>query len=205
MTKAKEMAKKRPEIRKVLDALMDLVGEHNVCCLDIGKLFNRIQERFQQSAGAVLTDADLEAETRSLKGLASKESSICYRMGVKYNELRRLLGNEDAEGLIADEPRLEFTEVGLHGRVAEQFSEAQTVANGIHKMVQLVQYADLNGMTLGDADPGGIQISLLQNDGRWKSRKFRDCCADELGQTVIVIKAQRGIPVDDPFDNFDLD
>lgn len=205
MSKAREMAKKKPEMRKVLDALLDLVGEHNVCCLDMGKLFNRVQERFQQSGGAGLTDADLEPETRLLKGVASKESSICHRIGVKYNELRGIIGREDAEALIADDPRLELSEAVLYGRVAEQFNEAQTIANGIHKMVQLVQYADLNRMTLADADPGAIQISLLQSDGRWKSRKLRDCSADELGQTVIAIKAQRGIPVDDPWDDFDLD
>ncbi len=201
MSRKKGIAKKKPEIRKVLDGLMGLFTEHNGCCLELGTLFNRIQERFEQAGGGEL----LEAETRSLKGLAAKESSICYRMGRKYNELSQLLGREAAEALIEDDPRLSFTDVILYGKVAEQFSELQIVGQGIHKMVQLVEYAALNRMTLGEADPGATQISLLQNDGRWKSCRLRDCSVDELGQTVIAIKAQRGIPVDDPFDSFDLD
>lgn len=206
MSKAKELAKKKPEIRKVVTALIDISSEHNVCCLDLGRLFSQIDKRFKQAAAAGVTNVDLETdETRSLKSLASKESSICYRMGLKYNELRGILGREDTEALIADEPMLECSEAALFGKVAEQFSEAQAVANGIHKMVQLVEYAELNGMTLGDTDPGATEISLLQNDGRWKRRKLRDCRIEDLEQTVIALKTQRGIPVDDPWDSIDLE
>ena len=69
-------------------------------------------------------------------------------------------------------------------------------------MVQLVEYAKLNGMTFGDADPGASEISLLQQSGGWKKCAFRDCSADELKQTVIAIKVQRGIPVEKDFDDF---
>jgi len=198
------MAKENPEIRKVLDALVGIFMEHNLCCYEIGTLFNRIRE-LPQAGHEGLSKSDREAKTRALNEQMSKESSICYRMGLKYDELRRLLGQQEAEALIENDPKLSFTDVVLYGKVAERFSESQVVAHGIHKMVPLVEYAELNGMTLADADPGASEISLLQNDGRWKRRKFRDCSADELGQTVIAIKAQRGILVDDTLDSFDLD
>jgi hypothetical protein len=82
-------------------------------------------------------------------------------MGLKYNELRQLLGSEEAEALIEEDPRLSVTDVVLYGKVAERFSEPHAVAYGIYKMVQLVDYAELTGMTLGDADPGASQISLI--------------------------------------------
>jgi hypothetical protein len=195
MSKAEQMAKEKPEIQKVLDGLIELFTEHNRGCYEMGTLYNRIQE-FQKAGAEGLDESDLEAETRSLKGLASKESSICYRMGLKYNELRHFLGQEDAEALIEDDPRLSFTDVILYGKVAERFSEPHTVAYGIEKMVELAEYAELNGITFEKADPGACEISVIQEGGRWKRCTFRDCRVDELKQTVVAIKVQRGIPIE---------
>ncbi len=204
MSKAEQIANENPEIRKVLDVLVQLFTEHNGCCYEMGTLYNRIQ-KFQHAGAEGLNESDLEAETRSLKRLASKESSICYRMGLKYNELRQLLGQEEAEALIENDPKLSFTKVVLYGKVAERFSEPHTVAYGIEKMVQLAEYAELNGMTLGEVDPGASEISVIQEGGRWKRCAFRDCPVDELKQTVVAIKAQRGIPVGKDPDDFELD
>jgi hypothetical protein len=125
-------------------------------------------------------------------------------MGLKYNELRALLGQEQAEALIEDDPSLSFTKVVAYGEVCERFSEPHTIAYGIQKMVLLVEYADLNGITFGDADPGASEISLI-HEGRWKRCTVRKCSVDELQQTVIAIKAQRGIPVEKDFDDYDVD
>lgn len=199
------MARQKPVGRGIVDSLLDLAGEHNCCCLEMGKLFNQIQKRFQEAGEKGLTDSDLEQETKSLTALTSQESSICYRMGLKYNELRGLLGPQDAQVLLDKRPLLSNGEIVLYGKVAENFTEAQTVAYGIHKLVSLVEYAELNHMTVRGLDPGTSEVSLLHSDGKWKKCKFRDCSADELGQTVIAIKAQRGIPIEDTFDSFDLD
>jgi hypothetical protein len=205
MSKAEQMAKEKPEIREVLDALMELFTEHNGCCYEIGTLFNQIREKNQPAGAERLSESGLEAKTRSLKSQLVRESSICYRMGLNYNELRQLLGSEEAEALIEEDPKLSFTDVVLYGKVAERFSQPHAVAYGIHKMVQLVDYGELTGMTFGDADPGASQISLIQEGGRWKKCAFRNCSADELEQTVVAIKAQRGIPIEKDFDDFDLD
>jgi hypothetical protein len=196
MSKAEQMANENPEIQRVLEGLIELFTEHNRCCYQMGTLYNRIQ-KFQ--GGAV------EELNESLQRLASRESSICYRMGLKYNELRQLLGQEKAEALIENDPKLSFTGVVLYGKVAERFSEPDTIAYGIEKIVQLLEYAELNGITLGKTDPGATEISILQEEGRWKRYAFRDCAVDELKQTVVAIKAQRGIPVEKDFDDFDLD
>lgn len=207
MSKKEEelMAKQTPETRKVLDALIELFKEHNGCCWEMGTLYKRIQDKFKRAGPNGLRESDLEVEITSLKSESSKNSSICYRMGLRYNELRQLLGQEEAEALIEDHPRLSGVDLPQYGRVAERFSQPHTVAYGIEKMVELAEYAELNRMTFGEADPGASEISLLNEEGRWKKVAFRDCSADELGQTVIAIKAQRGIPVDNEFDDLELD
>ena len=70
-------------------------------------------------------------------------------------------------------------------------------------MVQLAEYAELNGLTFGKADPGTSEISVIQEGGRWKRYTFRDCPVDELKQTVVAIKAQRGIPIEKDLDDFE--
>ena len=99
MTRLENLAKEKPEIRKLLDALVELSTEHNGCCWEIGDLYNRIQEKFRRSGPAGLTDKDLETETSCLKAQSTKDSSICYRMGTKYNELCQLLSQDQAEVL----------------------------------------------------------------------------------------------------------
>lgn len=44
-------------------------------------------------------------------------------MGTKYNELCQLLGQDQAEVLGEDHPRLIFSELAPLGRVANRFSE----------------------------------------------------------------------------------
>jgi hypothetical protein len=124
-------------------------------------------------------------------------------MGLKYNELSQLLGREQTEALIEEDPRLSGTEIVLFGKIAACFMEAHTLAHGIHKMVEFVKYAELNGMTLGNADPGATEISVIQEGGRWKKRAFRDCSTDELAETVLALKLQRGIPVEDDLFDFE--
>src|ERR1700694_4202585 len=130
MSKAEQIAKEKPEIRKVLDALMELFTEHNGCCYEIGTLFNQMREKNRSAGAERLSESGLEAKTRSLASLLARESSICYRMGLKYNELRQLLGSEEAEALIEEDPRLSFTDVVLYGKVVERFSEPHTVTYG---------------------------------------------------------------------------
>ncbi len=205
MSQAEQIANEKPEVRKVLDVLVQLFTEHNACCYEMGTLYKRIQTKLQRAGAEELRESDLEAETTALKGQASRDSSICYRMGLKYNELRQLLGQEDAEALIEDDPSLSFADVALFGKVADRFSEPHTVNHGIEKMVQLAEYAELNDMTFGEADPGASEISVIQEGGRWKRCAFRDCPVDELKQTVVAIKAQLGIPVENDLDDFELD
>ena len=198
MSKLENLADKKPEIQKVLDVLVELSTEHDGCCWEMGDIYNRIQEKFRRAGPAGLTDKDLETETASLKTQSAKDSSICYRIGTKYNELCQLLGQDEAEVLKEDHPRLIFSELAPFGKVAERFTEEHSVAYGMEKMVHLIEYAELNRLTL-DGDPGQTEVSLLQEDGRWKRIKFRACSADELAHTVIALKAQKGLPVDNDF------
>ena len=177
MSKLENLADKKPEIQKVLDVLVELSTEHDGCCWEMGDIYNRIQEKFRRAGPAGLTDKDLETETASLKTQSAKDSSICYK---------------------EDHPRLIFSELAPFGKVAERFTEEHSVAYGMEKMVHLIEYAELNRLTL-DGDPGQTEVSLLQEDGRWKRIKFRACSADELAHTVIALKAQKGLPVDNDF------
>jgi hypothetical protein len=205
ISKAQQLAKQRPEVGKMLDVLTALVKEHDVCCWRIGNLFNQVQDKFQNAEGKELSDRDLEIEATSMQNQMLRESSLCHQIGLKYNELHQLIGRKIAEQLIEEHPRISGTDVVLYGKVAERFNESQTVTYGIHKIGGLVKYAELNGITLGNGDPGASEISLLQGDGRWKKCAFRDCSADDLQQTVLAIKVQKGIPLDDELDYLDSD
>src|SRR5262249_60329803 len=96
-----------------------------------------------------------------LKDQASHHFWNCYRLGVSYNELCQILGREQTEALIEDDPRLGSTELVRYGKIVESFGAAPTITYGIDKLFHFMKYAELNGMSLGKDDPGSIEISVI--------------------------------------------
>ncbi len=198
MTEHAGSARESPDVRRLVGALVEHYRELNSCRWHMGKLFIQVQEKFARAGGRPLTDADLENETRLGRELAERESALGHRIGAVYNDLRRRLGeDEDAiERFLQTKPPVSPAEARTFGRIAERFSEAQTVTHRLSPLVDLVDYAALNGLTL-DADPGELEVSLLQPDGRWMKRRFAGCDVEQLHQTVVALKVQRGIPVEE--------
>ena len=205
MTKLEQLANEKLEVRSVLNALLGLYSEHNGCLWQIGTLYSRIQKKFRAAGPAGLNVKDFESETTSLKAQATRNSMVCYQIGIEYNKLRQLIGQNAAEVLDEKYQMLTLGELAPYGKVAALFSEEQGVRYGMEKMAQLVEYAELNRITLGNADPGGIEISLIQESGGWIKSKFGECSADDMMHTVITLKVQRGLPVDNGFYQIYLD
>jgi len=205
LTKLEQLANEKREVRWVLDILLGLYTDHNGCLWHIGTLYNRIQKKFRAAGPAGLNVKDFESETTSLKAHATRNSTLCYQIGIKYNELRQLIGQNATEVLAEKYQMLALGDLAPYGKVAATFSEEQVFKYGVEKMVQLVEYAELNRITLSNADPGGIEISLIHENGGWTKSTFRACSADDMMHTVVALKTQRGLPVDNGFFQVYLD
>jgi len=205
LTKLEQLANEKREVRWVLDILLGLYTDHNGCLWHIGTLYNRIQKKFRAAGPAGLNVKDFESETASLKAHATRNSTLCYQIGIKYNELRQLIGQNATEVLAEKYQMLALGDLAPYGKVAATFSEEQVLKYGVEKMVQLVEYAELNRITLSNADPGGIEISLIHGSGGWTKSTFRACSADDMMHTVVALKTQRGLPVDNGFFQIYLD
>ena len=99
MTKLEQLANEKLEVRSVLNALLGLYSEHNGCLWQIGTLYSRIQKKFRAAGPAGLNVKDFESETTSLKAQATRNSMVCYQIGIEYNKLRQLIGQNAAEVL----------------------------------------------------------------------------------------------------------
>lgn len=205
MSRLEQLAKEKPEIRRLLDDLIKLYTEHTGCCWEIGMIFKRIRDKLVDAEPTGLTEKQLEPEASSLKAETTRNSTVCYAIGVKYNELLRLVGENNTEVLKDEYQRVTFGDVAVYGNVAERFNEEQTIKYGMEKMARLVEYADLNRIFLRDANLETLEISLIQEHGGWKKSRFRTCSVADLTRTVVALKAQRGIPVENTFALFYLE
>jgi len=205
LTKLEQLANEKSEVRRVLNVLLGLYTDHNGCLWQIGTLYNRIQKKFRAAGPAGLNVKDFESETTSLKAQATRNSVLCYEIGIEYNKLRQLIGQNATEVLKEKYQMLNLDSLAPYGKVVALFTKEQAVRYGMEKMAQLVEYAELNRITLSNDDPGGTEISLIQEGGGWVKSKFGACSADDMMHTVIALKVQRGLPVDNGFYQIYLD